>query len=93
MKLEGFMEFVCVVTESSKYDFKHNELLKAAEESQIPTFGWPIGIVISHGTGKPVPYQDGIKAQVLTEHRPFGQTFDYWNLRRNGDYYLEPLTK
>ena len=72
-----------------RYNFSQADLRKAADDSQIPTFGWPIGLVLTSGdTGRPVPYSDGIKATILSTHREEDQTFDYWNIHRNGHYYM-----
>src|SRR6185436_6931074 len=87
----GFMEFVSFIPES-RLSIPQEVLLKAAENSQIHTFGWPIGIVLNSREDRPVPYADGIKATVHVKDRWFGgrqeESFDYWSLKKNGDYYL-----
>lgn len=92
MSLTAYMEFVCLLNSSpfsaSPYNFSQADLRKAADDSQIPTFGWPIGLVLTSNPGKPVPYRDGIKATILSTHREEEQTFDYWNIHRNGHYYM-----
>jgi serine/threonine-protein kinase HipA len=86
MPRKGFMEFTSRIPESG-LDVSLFDLKEAAEKSQISTFGWPIGIVLSTEQDRPYSYADGIRAIVRTT-REEGPTFDYWDLRRNGDYYL-----
>lgn len=57
-------------------------LLAAAKESQIDTFGWPIGVVMDGTKDRPRPTPDGILTEI-SEGR-----YDYWSLRKNGDFYL-----
>jgi hypothetical protein len=62
-------------------------LLNVAERSEIKTFGWPIGAVLHVDNGRPTPDEDGIVARIasrFTQH----ESFDYWALRLNGDFYL-----
>lgn len=59
-----------------------SELLEVAEQAQIHTFGWPIGVVL-HTDQRPRPVSDGILAEI-----PAPASYDYWSLRRNGDFYL-----
>jgi hypothetical protein len=62
------------------------ELLSAVRNSGIKTFGWPIGIVIeSKDEYKPRPYGDGIRAELSVKDH---QSYDYWAVRKNGDFYL-----
>jgi TIR domain len=66
------------------------ELLNGVKQSEIRTFGWPIGITLENRDEyKPRPYGDGIRAEVSVEERSSGrQSYDYWALRSNGDFYL-----
>jgi len=80
----GFMEVRSVVADSS-LDVPQSELLEAAEQAQIDTFGWPLGIVLSSDEDRPRPKTDGIVAEVAVG--PKGK-YDYWTLRCNGDFYL-----
>ena len=67
------------------------ELLVAARASQIETFGWPIGVVIeSRDDFKPRPVGDGIRTEIsVANDQFFGRpSYDYWALRKNGDFYL-----
>jgi len=71
-----------------KADRSHSELLKAASESQVHTFGWPIGVVLEREGCRPLPREDGIVTEVnLVDDSP-NSHYDYWALRRNGDFYL-----
>lgn len=93
-QLPGFME-LCFSLSTKAANFSHNELMKAAEHAQIHTFGWPIGILMNTPDFMPKPRVDGIVSNILIEH-PLGNTstsgekesYDYWALRKNGDFYL-----
>lgn len=85
-KSPGFMEFTSCIP-AGHTETAHEELKRAAEISQIQTFGWPIGIVMNNEPYKPKADTEGVKA-VVQVNREDGNTFDYWYLRRNGDYYL-----
>ncbi len=80
----GFMEVRFAVADSS-LNVPQSKLLEAAEQAQIHTFGWPLGIVLSSNEDRPRPKTDGIVAEVAVG--PKGR-YDYWMLRRNGDFYL-----
>lgn len=62
-----------------------SELLQAAEAAQVRTFGWPIGVVLRADDHKPKPRVDGIAARVHAT--AMGHSYDYWALRRNGDFF------
>jgi len=62
-----------------------SQLLEVARNATIRTFGWPIGLVMDREEYRPRPKADGIVAEILVEDR---SSYDYWALRRNGDYYV-----
>jgi hypothetical protein len=62
------------------------DLLNAAESAQVHAFGWPIGAVLTRGEAAPKPRADGIAAEIIDT--TFCRSYDYWALRRNGDFYL-----
>jgi hypothetical protein len=66
------------------------ELLNAVKQSEIRTFGWPIGITLENRDEyRPRPYGDGIRAEVSIGGKSADrQSYDYWSLRSNGDFYL-----
>jgi hypothetical protein len=67
------------------------ELLRAVRNSQIHTFGWPIGVVFDNRDEyKPKPTADGIRAEIsISEMAHTGRpSYDYWALRATGDFYL-----
>lgn len=66
------------------------ELLNAVKQSEIKTFGWPIGVTLeSREEYRPRPYGNGIRAEVSIGDRSAGrQSYDYWSLRSNGDFFL-----
>jgi hypothetical protein len=63
------------------------ELLKAVRASQINAFGWPIAVLLENRPEyKPRPFGDGIRTEAS-----FGDertSYDYWALRKSGDFYL-----
>jgi hypothetical protein len=64
------------------------ELLHQAEEAQIHTFGWPIGIVLNRDPYRPIPKTDGIVAEVSIKEDSLHKDYDYWALRKDGAHYL-----
>jgi len=68
------------------------DLLNAVRKSEIHTFGWPIAVTLENRDEyKPRPYGDGIRAEIAIEKDSFSgrQTYDYWAVRKNGDFYLQ----
>ena len=63
------------------------ELLNAVRASEIRTFGWPIGVLLENRPEyKPRPFGDGIQAEIAIDD---GRTsYDYWAVRKSGDFYL-----
>jgi hypothetical protein len=81
--LAGYTETQFAIADSTLRK-NPSELLQAAERALIHTFGWPIGIVLDNEQ-RPRPVADGIVAEIPT--KTFN-SYDYWALRRNGDFYL-----
>jgi hypothetical protein len=68
-----------------KPSWKQSELDEAARRSTIDTFGWPIGVYLDNRDEfRPRPRTDGIVAEIAIEDR---SSYDYWAIRRNGDFY------
>ena len=65
-------------------------LLDVARRSQIHVFGWPIGVTLDNRPEyRPRPTNEGIVAEVaITDEGTFGDIYDYWTWRKNGDFYL-----
>lgn len=62
-------------------------LLDIADESQIETFGWPIGVVFKNVPElKPIPKTDGIISEVNAN--PVGNSFDFTYFKKNGQIYI-----
>ena len=62
------------------------ELDDAARDAPIHTFGWPIAAYLGNRNEfRPRPRVDGIVAEISVEDR---SSYDYWALRRNGDFYF-----
>jgi hypothetical protein len=87
----GSME-VGFALSGDKPNFLQRVLLDAANEAQIPTFGWPIGVVLNNRKEyRPRSTADGIVAEIGPEESSGLErrlTYDYWTLRKNGDFYL-----
>lgn len=67
------------------------DLLTAVRASEIHTFGWPIGITLENRDEyRPRPFGDGIRAEVSIAKDSLSgrESYDYWALARNGDFYL-----
>jgi hypothetical protein len=64
--------------------FSLPDLNKASASAPIHTFGWPIALHMSREEYRPRPRADGIVAEIFPETR---DSYDYWALRRNGDFY------
>jgi len=84
--LTGYMELQAnVLHPLSKSQI---ELLNAVKQSEIRTFGWPIGVTLENREEyRPRPYKDGIKAEISIAESE-RKSFDYWAARSNGDFYL-----
>lgn len=68
--------------------FRQNELRQAMEQTQIHSFGWPIGMVVSeHERSEfaPKPFEDGVRSTILL---PQDSRFDHWALRTDRVFYL-----
>ncbi len=84
----AFME-VQMTLRDLKINVLQSELLNKAGQAQIKTFGWSIGIVLSRDELKPRPTTDGITTEVAIDDPDRGrQSYDYWTLSKNGDFYL-----
>lgn len=82
--LKGFMEVVFALSDL-KPNAIQRELLEAASQAEIRKFGWPIGIVFQNRDEfRPRPRADGIVAEIVSDH----PSYDYWALRKDGDFYL-----
>lgn len=85
---KGFME-ICHFLRDTVIDKSQLELLSAAKQAQVRTFGWPIGAVLDNREEfRPKPGNEGILA-ILSLETPFapGRVFDYWTLKMNGDFF------
>lgn len=79
----AYME-VRFALEPPKPNFTPQELNEAARISTLST-SWPIGVYLGNRVEyKPKPKTDGIVAEINIS----GVSYDYWAIRRNGDFYL-----
>jgi hypothetical protein len=83
-KLTGYMEFASVLSDH-RLDSELKNLVTAAYETQIHTFGWPIAPVIYGNNFDPKPIQDGIRVVI---NDVADNAFDYWTLKKNGEFYI-----
>jgi hypothetical protein len=83
-KIKGYMD-VWISPLRDEINISQGELLKAANNSQIHTFGWPIGVVLNNENDKPKVRSDGIWAEVVDSEGP---SYDYWALKKNCSFYL-----
>lgn len=79
----GYMELRFSLTDST-INKVQTELLGAVNDANISTSGWPIGVVLNKDEHRPKPRADGIVAEIVSD-----SGYDYWALRRNGDFYLQ----
>jgi hypothetical protein len=71
---------------NTKLQKSPTELLAAARNAEIHAFGWPIALVLDSPGAAPRPRSDGIFAEIVGG--PGHPSYDYWAIRRNGDFYL-----
>jgi hypothetical protein len=65
------------------------ELLNAVRQSEIHTFGWPIGVTLENRDEyRPRPSAEGIVAEIKLNDETSRKSYDYWTARSNGDFYL-----
>lgn len=83
-ELTGYIE-ACITLHPSTINATSQDLLTAANNSQIATYGWPIGVMdLNTKELKPKPIKRGIQLHFIKKHKHF----DYWALRENGTFYL-----
>lgn len=64
---------------------RQQALRSAMEQTQIHTFGWPVGVVMTRPEFEPKACQDGIRASILVDDK---SQYDYWALRSDLVFYL-----
>lgn len=80
----GFME-IRMTLPNLKPNIAQGELLRIADQAQIHTFGWPLGVVLGNREEcRPRPKTDGIIAEIDIKD----SSYDYWSIRRDGTFYL-----
>ena len=80
----AFME-IRMALPDHKLNASQTEILHAAEEAAIHTFGWPLGVVSRRDDAKPRPKADGIVAEIFSKD---GGAYDYWAIQKYGEFYL-----
>lgn len=83
----GYMQVAFGLT-PPKIQRTAQDLMEAARGSTIRTFGWPIGIVVEDDESRPRPTGDGIRAEVVGTRWDAEQSYDLWELRTDGDFFL-----
>lgn len=80
-----FMEIRMTLLEDLNLNIVQGDLLTAANNAQIDTSGWPLGIIFNDSEYRPKPTTDGIIAKINFED---GEHYDYWTIRKDGSFYL-----
>ncbi len=81
----GFME-IRITLSDTKIELSHRQLLEAAYNSQITTFGWPIGCVVNDiKQRRPRARKNGIFAEIENKERG---SYDFWAFRRDASFYI-----
>jgi len=81
----GFMEIRMSVPDSN-LNIPQTELYQVARQSQIRTFGWPIGVFFDNiPEFRPKPKTYGIVAEIVEDML---NRYDYWTIRKDGAFYL-----
>lgn len=71
----------------STLNLSQNEIVKIADESQIMTFGWPIGIIYRYESGlKPFSKSDGVLSEI--NGLKINPSFDYSYFKKNGQIFI-----
>jgi len=83
----AFME-VQMTLRDLAINVQQGKLLRQARQAQIKTFGWPIALVLDRDDLRPKPTNDGIVAEIIIQEQDRRNSYDYWMLRKNGDFYL-----
>lgn len=79
----AYMEIAFALASRTE-QFSLPALNKAAETAPIHTFGWPIALYLTREGLRPRPRADGVVAEVISEKK---ESYDFWALRRNGDFF------
>ncbi len=88
-KESGFNRQMEVLVSPIRYNLNipQTNLLEIADDSQIDTFGWPIGVVFKNAPKlKPSSKADGIISEV--NENPIGLSYDFTYLKKNGQIFI-----
>lgn len=78
---------ILITPVNTNLNISQNDLLNIADESQIDTFGWPIGIVYKYESGlKPLPKSDGILSEIKGIES--NSSFDYSYFKKSGQIFI-----
>lgn len=84
-----FMEIRMTLLEDFNLNVAQGDLLTAANNAQIHTFGWPLGVISNDKEYHPKPTVDGIVAKISLEDEGRDEgSYDYWTIRKDGSFYL-----
>ncbi len=70
---------------NSDNTWKPKELHAIAEKAESHNTGWPIGVTLTKSDLAPYTVEDGIEAVIPSYDMSM---FDYWSLKKNGDFYF-----
>jgi len=80
----GYMEVFLGMNTDSTWGVQ--ELLKFAENAECHNTGWPVGVSLTKPELAPYATEKGI--EVVIPGTPTMPLFDYWSLKKNGDFYF-----
>lgn len=83
----GHMELAFGLT-PPKIQVTARELLEAARTATIDTFGYPIGLVLDTDEYRPKLTGNGVRAEVEGGRWDGERSFDLWELRTDGDFFM-----
>lgn len=81
----GFME-IRMTLPGNELNTIQGDLLNAANQAKINTFGWPIGAMDISQDYRPKPTSDGIVMELSFDDED--KSYDYWTIRKDGSFYL-----
>lgn len=83
----GYMELRFEL-EPPKIERSQRELFDASRDAVIRTFGWPIGVTLNDEASRARPTGNGIRAEVTASRIDGDPSYDFWELRTDGDFYM-----
>ncbi|KKP29337.1 MAG: hypothetical protein UR19_C0016G0005 [Candidatus Nomurabacteria bacterium GW2011_GWF1_31_48] len=70
------------------HQFEENLLRGSLQKAEIRRTGWPIGVFLNGGEQRPIPVEDGIKAEYSDTPN---LRLDYWYAKNKGEFYFSRI--